>query len=153
MHAADARADEPVAGPPPAAPVTPAVEPATSTSTSTSTPAVSPSSDIPVVALVVGGAGLVAVGFGTYFALRVGVHMDRASPHCRSELDATRCDATGVKERDAALLNEVVGLSLIGAGVGALLIGEILFVTGRSTIHAKSVALSHGAGLSLDTSW
>ena len=111
-------------------------------------------SEVPVLALLVGGLGLVSVGFGVYFGLQVEVHQDRASGHCTVEIGETRCDTKGLRERDTARLDEILALSLVGAGVGALLLGEVLFVSkGRSTVRAKSQASPTALGVAVEARW
>lgn len=111
-------------------------------------------SDVPIVALIIGGAGLVSIGFGVYFGLQVEVHQDRAASHCTVEIGERRCDTKGVRERDTAQIDEILALSLVGVGVGALLLGEVMFVSrGRTTVRAKSQVSPTALGVAVEARW
>lgn len=79
-----------------------------------------------VPALVAGGAGLVAIGLGTFFGVRsMGTQGDleracAAYPRCTSaeRTDADRMDAAGRSDATAATVSFVVGGALVAAGVG-----------------------------------
>lgn len=79
-----------------------------------------------VPALAAGGAGLVAIGLGTFFGVRsMGMHGDleracAAYPRCTPDerTDADRMDAAGRSDATAATVSFVVGGALVAAGVG-----------------------------------
>lgn len=79
-----------------------------------------------VPALVAGGAGLVAIGLGTFFGVRsMGTQGDleracAAYPRCTpaERADADRMDAAGRSDATAATVSFVVGGALVAAGVG-----------------------------------
>lgn len=79
-----------------------------------------------VPALAAGGAGLVAIGLGTFFGVRaMGTQGDleracAAYPRCTpaERTDADRMDAAGRSDATAATVSFVVGGALVAAGVG-----------------------------------
>lgn len=73
-------------------------------------------------AYIAGGAGVLAIGVGTYFGLRAISKSNESDDHCRGTL----CDQTGLDRNDeaknaATISNIAFGLGVIGVGVGTYL--------------------------------
>jgi tetratricopeptide (TPR) repeat protein len=82
-----------------------------------------------IVALAVGGVGLVGVGVGTYFGLRAARLHSESQDHCPLP-DA--CDPLGVsKNRDAGQAADVATIAVV-AGAAALAAGVVLWLTAPS---------------------
>lgn len=122
---------EVVAAPPPAAeppPVAPVVAP-------TPAPASPVRDESPAgetqrtIGLVVGGVGIIGVGFGTYFGLRAISKNADAKELCDGEVCNDRRGVTLTDEaRDAATLSNVT----FGVGLAALVGGAVLYLTAPS---------------------
>jgi len=72
------------------------------------------------IAYVVGGAGIVAVGIGSYFGLRAMSKKGETEEHC----NGTLCDPTGLElneqaNRAATVSNVAFGVGLVALGVGS----------------------------------
>lgn len=71
------------------------------------------------IAYVVGGAGVVAIGIGSYFGLRAISKNSDGEKHCNGKL----CDAEGVElnedaDRAATISNVAFGIGIVAIGVG-----------------------------------
>jgi len=74
-------------------------------------------------AYVVGGAGLLALGVGSFYGLRAISRSGESDDHCRGTL----CDQKGLDLNDeassaATISNVAIGLGLVGVGVGTYLL-------------------------------
>lgn len=122
------------------------------------TPAPSPTSPAPdeepagetqrTIGLVVGGVGLVGVGFGTYFGLRAISKNSDAKELCDGAVCNDRRGVTFTDEaRDAATLSNIT----FGVGLAALVGGTVLYLTapsgGRSAIHVAPRVGKNAGGL------
>jgi hypothetical protein len=78
-----------------------------------------------LVALVVGGVGVVGVGVGAAFGLMVKPTYDKSAAHC----NGNNCDATGHDDRQSAFSKAEVSDIAFGVGAAALVGGAILWLT------------------------
>lgn len=92
-----------------------------------------------IVGLVIGGAGIVSVGFGTYFGLSAKSKYDSSndSGHCSSATN--ECDPEGKSLRSSAESRALISTITIGVGAAAIIAGAVLFFTAP---RSKSVAIS-----------
>jgi hypothetical protein len=85
-----------------------------------------------LIGIIVGGAGIVALGVGGYFGLRAQSKLDEsnADNHCRPPNDI--CDATGLALRQDA--GDAATISTVGVIVGVVMIasGVVLYLTAPS---------------------
>lgn len=91
-------------------------------------------------ALIVGGAGVVALGVGAVFGLKASSDWDAAQPHCDAML---RCDPEGISLHDDADTAATLADVSFGVGAAAVAVGAVLWLTTpseRST--ARAAALS-----------
>jgi len=111
-----------------------------------------------IVALGLGGVGVVGLAIGTAFgAAAIGKNSEsNANGHC----DATGCDGTGTDLRNTALSDATVSNVAFGSGLAALAGGAVLYLTGPSTASSSgsNVGLSpqlgrDGAGVTLRGAW
>lgn len=113
----------------------------------------------PVLAYVVGGVGVVALGVGTAFAFMAKSAYDDAESQCPSK---TGCSSDAIDQRDKAetranIANVGIGLGVVGVGVGAVLLlthkpaktEKPPTATGFRSIRVSPFATSSSAGLSL----
>ena len=105
---------------------------------------------------VIGGAGLVAIGVGTFFGIRaIGSNNDSKS------LCSTGCDAEGARlsrqaVREARVADAAIALGLAGLGIGGYLLLTPKHVTsdGAASRPALRVnATASGADVTFATSW
>lgn len=75
------------------------------------------------------GAGLVAVGLGTFFGLDTFAKRDDRDRHCTGAV----CDAEGMRLHDEAGTSATISTITFGAGAAALAAGAYLFLTAPST--------------------
>lgn len=89
-----------------------------------------------LVGYVVGGAGIVALGVGSYFGLTALSKASESEDHC----DGSLCDPRGLElnddaDRAATIANVTIALGLVGVGVGSYLVLSAPAVgTDRATI-------------------
>lgn len=76
-------------------------------------------------AYIVGGAGVVALGVGTYFGLRALSLRHQSDDHC----PADRCTPEGVRLNDSAKRSALGADIGVGVGIGAVAVATYLFVT------------------------
>jgi len=113
----------------------------------------------PVLAYVVGGVGVVALGVGTAFAFMAKSAYDDAKGECPEK---TGCSSDAMALRDKAetranIANVGIGLGVVGVGVGAVLLlthappkkEKPPAATGFRSIRVSPYASRSGAGLSL----
>jgi len=98
-----------------------------------------PVSTVPLAGLIVGGAGVVALGVGVGFGLSSLASYDSADELCRSHFD---CSDPAIAERRSAesaawISNVALGVGLVGVGVGAYLV----VTSGSDAQHEKKVTL------------
>jgi hypothetical protein len=95
----------------------------------------------PIVPLVLGGAGVVAIGIGSFFGVRALSLNSDSNANC----DGNRCDATGFATREDARSAATWSTVLVGAGA-ALLVGAVVvwIVSPSATKSARFVP--RGAG-------
>ncbi|HEX8796058.1 MAG TPA: hypothetical protein VF765_34145 [Polyangiaceae bacterium] len=94
-----------------------------------------------IVALVVGGAGIVGIGIGTGFGLVAKSKLDQSNDgHCHG---ANLCDATGVQLRSDSLSAALVSTIAFSVGLAAVAGGVVLWLTAPKAEQASpSVGLS-----------
>jgi serine/threonine-protein kinase len=108
------------------------------------------------IGVVIGAAGIVGLGIGTYFGLSAKSKNDEASEHCRAE---NLCTARGLElddeARDAATASTIAFI----AGGALLTAGVVLFVTAPDgsrreiSLRAEPAARGNGAQFKLGTSF
>lgn len=117
---------------------------------------ISPGSSRKTIGLVVGGAGLVAIGVGSIFGLQAKSKEDEALTHCRTD---TLCSAQGVSLGSDAKSAATVSTILFGVGLAAVATGVVIYFTAPSGTSSPStvavrVAPSPGAmTMSVGASW
>jgi hypothetical protein len=110
---------------------------------------------------VTGGAGLLALGAGGFFAYRAHAVNNESLAHCRPE-DDSACDATGVEQRKRAQgLATAAGVTAIAGG--ALIAGGVVLVLtapsnksktdAHSNLRLTGSANAQGGGVELSTRW
>jgi len=120
-----------------------------------------------LIAYVLGGAGVVALGLGTYFGLRAKSTYDESDAHCPTQSGS--CDPTGVElGKDAH--DQATGSTIGFVAGGALLAGAVvLFFTAPSSpsstpsaaspskgwrgVSLRPSASASGAGLGIGGAW
>jgi hypothetical protein len=96
---------------------------------------------------LVGVAGLVGLGVGTYYGVTSLQDHNNAQPHC----GPAGCDATGVSLRnDARQAGTVSTIALIGGGA-ALLVGIVVYATAPHSSATTSVAVGPGGVIAWGT--
>lgn len=115
--------------PPPVA-VTPAVVPSPASAPRAPTEDASGGGDTQrAIGLVIGGVGVIGVGFGSYFGLRAFSKNSDAESHCRGAVCSDpRGEALTNDAKDAAALSNV----LFGVGLAALAGGAVVYLTAPS---------------------
>ncbi|HEX6765072.1 MAG TPA: hypothetical protein VF103_06330 [Polyangiaceae bacterium] len=118
---------------------------------SASTADSSPGSALPIVGLVTAGAGVVALGVGTYFGLHAKSLNDQsnADGHCTNG-----CDPTGTKLRNDAGSAADISTALFIGGGALVATGLTLYFVGGSSKSSTTAGVSplvvrSGAGVSL----
>jgi hypothetical protein len=81
-----------------------------------------------IIGIVVGGAGVVSLGVGAFFAASAKSQYNDSLQSC-SSVDKNVCNETGVAKRNDARTAGNVATVLVGAGAAALVAGGILFFT------------------------
>jgi hypothetical protein len=141
--------------------VVPVVVPATATARATATATAARSGSAPAPATtapaataapiagwVVGGAGVVAIGVGSYFGLSAKSKHDEArNEHCPDGY----CDATAAQLSRDARSRGWVSTALFGVGLAAVGVGTYLVVTG--TTRVEPVAAAGGGGVRIGGAW
>lgn len=97
-----------------------------------------------MIGLVVGGAGLVAIGVGSFFGLQAKSKQDDALTHCRTD---TLCTAEGVSLGSDAKSAATLSTIMFGVGLAAVATGIVLYVTapsGASSPSTVAVRVSPG---------
>ncbi|WP_394826170.1 hypothetical protein [Pendulispora albinea] len=108
------------------------------------------------IGIVVGAAGLIGIGAGTYFGLTSRSKRDDSSPHCNAD---NRCDDDGLALRDDALKNGTYSTLAFAMGGAALVGGIILFATApkarasQAGWHATPMVGQRTMGLHLQGRW
>lgn len=152
----DVPALEQAAAPPPSAtPATTAPAPSGAPAAANGSVSTVPGSDQPsggsgrkTIALVVGGAGVVALGVGGFFGLSaMSKNSDsNADGHCAGN----KCDAVGTAARNDAISAGNLSTIFVGVGAAALIAGGILWFTAPSstatTGEARRVDVGVGPG-------
>jgi hypothetical protein len=77
------------------------------------------------IAWILGGAGVAAIGVGSYFGIRAMGDKSDGDAHCNGRL----CDATGLALQDDAHTHATIATIAFGAGIAALGGAAFLFVT------------------------
>ncbi len=108
---------------------------------------------LPLVGLATAGAGIVAIGVGTFFALdaRSLDEESNAGGHC----DGNRCDPTGTSLRNSALKKADIATVLLGAGAALGVGGASLFFVTRGSQNASTnvaVGATFVGGIGLNAS-
>lgn len=100
-------------------------------------------SNMKIIGIAVGAAGLAGIGVGSFFGLRTSSKWKEAKTHCNTSYE---CDATGVDLTDQARSSGNIATLGFVAG-GALLIGGVvLFLTAPSGKPANKVNVGVGPG-------
>jgi hypothetical protein len=138
----------PVSAPPPSAALAPAA--ASSPLTPASQPTQSPpapdqgtsggGSTQKTIGLIVGGAGIVGLGVGTFFGLASKSKMNQSSDYCSDNGDCW--DQKGVDLRSDAVNKQTLAYVTGGVGAAALIGGAVLFLTAPSSPSAPNKASS-----------
>jgi hypothetical protein len=82
-------------------------------------------------AIVVSGAGILALGAGVFFGLQARGQLDDSNAgHCR---EGNLCDAEGVALRDDAKGSAMISTVAFGVGAAALIGGAVLWLTAPKT--------------------
>ena len=108
----------------------------------------------PTLGYVVGGAGLVALGVGSYFGVQALSKWDDRNAHC----DEDGCDADAVTLGDEAskygyVADAGIGLGIVGIGIGTYLL--LLPTENRTKSHVRiAPTVAHDfVGLNMGTVW
>ena len=80
------------------------------------------------IAFVTGGAGIVALGIGTYFGLETLAKKRDVDAHCTGRF----CDAQGLAADDAAHAAATASTIAFGVGVAGVAVGAFLLLTSKS---------------------
>jgi hypothetical protein len=137
----------------------PPAQPHVASSGTTTTPADQPTGAVRhdagqgsgrTLGLIVGGAGIVAIGVGATFGLLSMSSYDEAEERCPSRAG---CDQDALDLRDEADVRANVANVGIGVGVAALSVGAILFLTagGDPPAEAKVARRARRGGLATST--
>ncbi|WP_434041552.1 MULTISPECIES: hypothetical protein [Sorangium] len=94
------------------------------------------------LALVTGGAGVVAVGVGTALAFAARSTFDESSAFCNGD----RCDRRGMDIRDSAVARANVATVVFGVGLAAIAGGGVLWLTAKSPAKGASIGLAPAVG-------
>ncbi|AUX45025.1 hypothetical protein SOCE26_065060 [Sorangium cellulosum] len=94
------------------------------------------------LALVTGGAGIVAVGVGTALAFGAKSTFDESRPFCNGD----RCDQRGMDLRDSAVARANVATVVFGVGLAAIAGGGVLWLTAKSPTQGASIGLAPTVG-------
>ncbi|WP_148313626.1 hypothetical protein [Sorangium cellulosum] len=94
------------------------------------------------LALVTGGAGIVAVGVGTALGFAAKARFDESRPFCNGD----RCDQRGMDIRDGAVARASVATVVFGVGLAAIAGGGVLWLTAKGPSNGASVALTPTVG-------
>ncbi|WP_437669931.1 hypothetical protein [Sorangium sp. So ce131] len=89
------------------------------------------------LALVTGGAGVVAVGVGTALAFAAKSTFDESRPFCNGD----RCNQRGMDLRDSAVARANVATVVFGVGLAAIAGGGVLWLTAKSPAQGASIGL------------
>jgi hypothetical protein len=92
------------------------------------------------LALLVGGAGVVAAGVGAYLNLTGKSSYEDATSHCSNGL----CAPADANAASSAATRGTVGMIVMSAGLLAVAGGVVLWLTAPSSPHAASVAVLPG---------
>jgi hypothetical protein len=96
-----------------------------------------------IAGLAVGGAGVVAIGVGSYLGLHAKSLFDDSGAHCRAD---DHCDATGGQLRTDAKSAALTSTILFGFGGALIVTGVVLYVTGASASAPTSITLTPSGG-------
>jgi serine/threonine-protein kinase len=105
--------------------------------------------------LVIGGAGIVGVVAGGFFALQAQSKNDDSKAFC-SQQDPNTCTAEGVELRNDARANGNIATAAMGIGLALVATGTVLYLTAPSEPKGARVgvaASATGAGISLRGAW
>jgi hypothetical protein len=94
-----------------------------------------------MIAYVVGGAGIVAVGVGSYFGLHAMSKKSETEEHC----NGTLCDPTGLELNEQANRAATVSNVAFGVGLVALGVGSYFFVVSQPSRAAAPPEGEHEA--------
>lgn len=83
------------------------------------------------IGLIVGGAGVIGVGLGTFFGLRAKSKNDSSKDHCPN--DPNICDQQGVNLRDQAKSAATLSTAFMIGGGALLAGGVVLYLTAPSS--------------------
>ncbi len=110
---------------------------------------VAPSGDRSTLGYVVGGAGVVALGVGSYFGLRAFSSWSDRNDHCDAGCDETAVTKADDTNRFANYANVAVPVGLLGIGVGAYLVWSAPGKEGRpaTTLRVQPAVGRDGASL------
>ena len=140
----DALVDD--AAPPSVAPVATASSPVATAPAGSAAPSETPPADAPrgqrTAGFVVGGAGIVAIGVGTYFLLKVKPKHDEALDHC----PAAQCDASAADLNSQAKSYNTIGTITAITGAAMVIGGVALVLTAPSAKESARVAPVVGPG-------
>ncbi len=102
-------------------------------------------------ALVVGGAGVVALGLGTYFGLATIAKKRDGDARCSGRV----CDADGLALQDQAHTDATISTIAFGAGLAAIGVGAYLWITSRApgAFRVAPTASMRGAGVAAVVMW
>jgi hypothetical protein len=161
--------DTPAPSPSPVAPAAPSMGASLSEGAATEDSTAPPRPEQPssssggtqrTVGLVVGGAGIVAAGVGTYFGLQAISQTHQANNLCPVASDCTSADA--LSKNSSAKSSALVSDVLFGGALAAVGLGAILYATsssgtspGASTAALRVVpgASARGASVVFDGTW
>ena len=143
-----------LAEPQPAQPSKPVAAPPATTRAAPSTrePAADDAGGTSTLGYVIGGVGVAAVGFGSYFGIRAMSAWNDRNDHC----DGTGCDEAGLVAGDdadgyAKLSNVGFGIGLIGLGLGTYLV--LSDDAGARGTRIEPTVASSGGGVTLRGAW
>jgi hypothetical protein len=161
--------DIPVPAPPPVDPSSVHSMGASSTDSASSGDAMASSPEEPTpstgggqrtIGLVVGAAGIVAAGIGTYFGLQAISQTHQANTLCPIAASCSNRDA--VSKNDSAKSSALAADVLFGGALAAVGVGAVLFLTAPSgrapsastaALRVIPVASARGASLLFDAAW
>ncbi len=104
-----------------------------------------------ILSYVLGGAGIVGIGLGTYFGLKAKSTYDDSASHCKNGV----CDSAGFDGGEDASSQAAVSTVAFIAGGALLAGGLILFLTAPKDggVSVQPTAGLNGGGLRLGATW
>jgi tetratricopeptide (TPR) repeat protein len=100
-----------------------------------------PSHTLRTVSYILGGAGILGLGFGTFYTVRANSKKNESNKHCDPN-DTNQCNEDGVALRNQALSSAHLATAFVIGGSVLLAGGIVLFIVAPSGSSAKTGARS-----------